>query len=247
MVMTVGLLTVVGCRSVRPQPAEESLEDLIAKNTAARGGASAIESAQTVAIRLRITEPKFTVDALYQASRAGRMRIDVFANGARVYSEGYDGRRAWQLAQGAEHAADASTSGAEALRHGLELPTNLRGLHEMRARGHQLTLRGRELVDGTNYHVIELRLDDGFTTDLYVNPSTYLIDRMRDIRALHPDADARTRWIEQRYEDFRKVDGRMLAFKSSQVDLRTGQVTQTSTVLEVTTNPPLTEATFAPP
>ena len=116
----------------------------------------------------------------------------------------------------------------------------------MRARGHQLTLRGREPVDGTNYHVVELGLDDGFTTYLYVNPSTYLIDRMRDIRALHPDADARTRWIEQRYEDFRKVDGRMLAFKSSQVDLRTGQVMQTTTVLEVTTNPPLTEATFAP-
>lgn len=175
------------------------------------------------------------------------MRIDVFANDTRVYSEGYDGKRAWQLPQDAEHATDASPSGAAALRHGLELPTNLRGLHEMRARGHQLRLRGRELVDGTNYHVVELRLDDGFSTYLYVNPSTYLIDRMRDIRALHPDADPMTRWIEQRYEDFRTVNGTMLAFKSSQVDLRTGQVMQTTTVLEVTTNPPLTEATFAPP
>jgi hypothetical protein len=247
MVVIVALLTAGGCAGVRPQHAEESLEDLIAKNTAARGGASAIESAHTVAVRLRITEPKFTVDALYQASRAGRMRIDVFANGARVYSEGYDGKRAWQLPQDANHAADASPSGAAALRHGLELPINLRGLHEMRARGHQLTLRGRELVDGTNYYLVELRLDDGFSTYLYVNPSTYLIDRMRDIRALHPDADPMTRWIEQRYEDFRTVDGRMLAFKSSQVDLRTGQVMQTTAVLEVTTNPPLTEATFAPP
>src|SRR5262249_3513083 len=178
-------------------------------------------------------------DGLYQASRDGRMRIDVFANGKRVYSEGYDGQRPWQLPQDAEHAIGSSPSGAAALRHGLELPINLRGLHEMGARGHQLTLRGREVVDGTNYHVVELRLDDGFTTHPYVNPSTYLIDRMRDVRALHPDADARTRRLEQRYEDFRKVDGRMLPFKSSQVDLRTGQVMQTTTVLEVITNPTL--------
>jgi hypothetical protein len=75
-----------------------------AKHTLARGGVEAIESAHTVAIRLRIVEPKFTVEGLYQASRDGQMRIEVFADGKRVFSEGYDGRRGWQLAAGAEHA-----------------------------------------------------------------------------------------------------------------------------------------------
>src|SRR5262249_24105466 len=159
----------------------------------------------------------------------------------------YDGNRAWQLSEDAEHASDASPCGAAALRHGLELPTNLRGLHEMRARGHQLTLQGHELVDGTDYEVVELRLDDGFTTHLYVNSSTRLARWRSAIRALHPDADPTTRWIEQRFEDFGAVDGRMVAFRPSQVDLRTGEVMQTTTVLEVHTNPPLTEATFAPP
>jgi len=249
MALTMTLLTPIlaGCRGVQPQHADKTLEDVIAENTAARGGAKAIESAHTLAIRLRIAERKFTVDGLYQASRDGRMRIDVFANGKRVYSEGYDGQRAWQLSEDAEHGVDSSPSGAAALRHGLELPITLRGLHEMGARGHQLRLLDRELVDGTNYYVVEVRFDDGFTTYLYVNPSTNLIDRMRDIRALHPDIDAKTRWIEQRYEDFREVDGRIFPFKSSQVDLRNQEVMQTTMVLEVTTNPRLTKATFAAP
>jgi len=44
-------------------------------------------------------------------------------------------------------------------------------------------------VDGTSYYVLELKLDDGFVTYLYLNPTTYLIDRQRDIRAMHPAID----------------------------------------------------------
>jgi hypothetical protein len=245
--IAMGLIAISACRSVHPPAAGDNLEDLIAKHTLARGGAAAIESARTVEMRLRIVEPKVTVEGLYRASRSGRMRIDVFVEGKRVYSEGYDGQHGWELAGGAEHVVDSSPTGEAALRHGLEYPTNLRGLHEMRPRGHQLQLSGREIVDGTSYYVLELKLDDGFVTYLYLNPTTYLIDRQRDIRAMHPAIDPSQKWIEQRFEDYRNVDGRMVSFKSSQVDLRTGQVMQTTTVLEIKTNPPLTDETFARP
>lgn len=55
----------------------------------------------------------------------------------------------------------------------------------------------------TNYCALELKLQDGFTTYLNLNPTTYLIERQRDIRALHPDADPTQNWIERRFEDFR--------------------------------------------
>ena len=240
-------LVVSGCRTASRPGSADDLDQLIEKHTAARGGAAAIESVRTVAIRLRITEPKFAVEALYQASRTGRMRIDVFSKGKRVYSEGYDGHEAWQLPEDADHATAASTSGAAALRHGLEFPTNLRGLHEMRARGHQLALVGRESIDGTNYYVLELRLEDGFATYLYLSPTTYLIERQRDIRALHPDADPTQKWIERRFEDFRKVDGRIVAFKGSEADMLTGQIIQTTELLELRTNPTLHDQAFARP
>jgi len=252
LLATVSFTAFNACRTAREMAAPDPLEDLIAKNTLARGGAEAIESARTVAIRLRIVEPKFTVEGLYQASRDGRMRIEVFAEGKRVFSEGYDGRRGWQLVAGAEHATDSGPPGEAALRRGLELPTNLRGLHEMRQRGHRVALVSRELIGGVNFHVLELKLQDGitpegFTTFVYLNPVTYMIERQRDFRALHPAVDPSQKWIEQRYDDFRKVDRRMVSFKSSQVDAQTGQIMQTTTILEVQTNPPLTDRAFARP
>jgi hypothetical protein len=240
-------LAAFGCRGLRQPAAPDQLEELVAKHTQARGGSSAIESARTVAIRLRIVEPKFTVEGLYQATREGRMRIDVFSEGKRVFSEGYDGQHAWELGQGAERATDPGPSAEAALRHGLEFPTNIRGLHEMRSRGHQLVLAGRETVDRTNYHVLELRLQDGFVTYLYLSPTSYLIDRQRDVRALHPSADPSQKWIERTFEDYRNVDGRMVSFKSSEIDLRGAQLMQTTTILEVRTNPNFSEQTFARP
>ena len=244
LALIVCALAVAGCTAERK---EDLLAKVVAENTRARGGAAAREAARAVEMRMRIVERGFALDAVYRATRDGRMRIDVSAAGKRVYSEGYDGRRGWQWPQGAAHASDATAAGEAALLHGLEYPTNLHGLNEMPARGHRLALAGREVLDGTDYHVLELTLKDGFVTYLYVNPATYLIDRQRDVRALHPDTDPSTKWLEQRFGDYRSVDGRMLSFKGEQVDLRANEVRQTTTVVDVKTNPTLGPDAFVRP
>ena len=225
----------------------DPLAEIIARNTQARGGSEAIARAKAVRMRMRIVEPKYTLDGVYRATRDRRMRIDVYMGGTRVYSEGYDGRRAWELQADAVHAQDSSPAGAAALRHGLEYPTNLWGLAEVGVRGNHLSYQGRELIDGISYQVLEFALADGFTTYFYVNPDTWLIERQRDQRALHPDAEASMKWIEQRFGDYRRVDGRQVAFRSEQHDLRSNTLLQTSTVTQVETNPVLTADEFAAP
>jgi hypothetical protein len=225
----------------------DPLADVIARNTAARGGAKAIEHAESVEIRMQIVEPKMTVDGVYRATRDGKMRIDVYAGGKRVYSEGLDGQRAWTLAEGAAHAEHSSPTGAAALRHGLEYPTNLRGLYELTPRGNRLAYNGRELLDGVNYHVLQLVLTDGFVTYFYVNPTTYLIARQRDERALHPDADPSVKWLEHRFADYRPVDGRLVPFRMEQYDIRENRLEQTAIVAEVRTNPTLDAGEFQAP
>ena len=244
LVVAIAVAALGACVSTVPA---DPLAGIIARNTQARGGSAAIERATTIRVRMRIVEPKYTVDGEYRATRDGRMRIDVYMGGTRVYSEGYDGRRAWELQADAVHAQDSSPAGAAALRHGLEYPTNLWGLEEVRVRGNHLGYQGRELIDGIRYHVLEFALADGFTTYFYVNPDTWLIERQRDERALHPDADASRKWIEQRFGDYRRVDGRQVAFRMEQYDLRSGALVQTSSVTEVETNPVLTADEFAAP
>lgn len=42
---------------------------------------------------LDIVEPTFQVHAVYRADRNSRMRIDIYADGKRVFTEAHDGQR----------------------------------------------------------------------------------------------------------------------------------------------------------
>ena len=90
---------------------------------------------------LTIVEPQFTVDGVYRADRNLRMRIDVYANGKRVFTEAYDGRRAWQMGDDGIP-REANAKGAAALRNGVLLPGKLFGLHEAHLTGHKLQHTG---------------------------------------------------------------------------------------------------------
>ncbi len=66
----------------------------------------------------------------------------------------------------------ATEDATAALRHGVELPGKLFGLHELKARGRRIELDGREKIEGVNYYVLRLTLNDGYRTTLYINPKT---------------------------------------------------------------------------
>ncbi|HEX4630356.1 MAG TPA: hypothetical protein VH188_05275 [Chthoniobacterales bacterium] len=223
---------------------ELTLDDVIARNTEAMGGRAAIEAVKTIAVDLHIVDPGFEVDGGYQAARPNRMRIDVKADGKSVYVEAFDGKRAWQWKGKGTNTEDESPYAAAALQRGVEFPGKLYGLHEMAGRGHKLELVGREKIDGVDYYAIKATMKDGFVTKFYIDPTTWLIVRRRDVRPLHPDVDPTPTTIEQRSSDFRKVNGVMYAFHTEEVDLQTAKVLETTTVKEIRINPKIDETIF---
>src|SRR3954447_20736499 len=152
----------VGC-----QRAPTTLDEIITRNAEAMGGKQAIESVNSIAVDLHVVDPGFAVDGKYQASRPGKMRIDITAEGKHVYTEAFDERRGWQWKGEGETIVDESPPATATLRHGVELPGHLFGLHEMRQRGHRLDLIGTETIDGINYYALRLTLSDGYATTLY--------------------------------------------------------------------------------
>ena len=221
------------------------LDDIIARNTEAMGGRAAIEGVKAIGVDLHIVDPGFEVDGTYQAARPNRMRIDVKADGKRVFVEAFNGKRGWQWNGKGETIVEASPKATEALRRGVELPGKLYGLHELAGRGHKVELAGREKIEGIDYYALKVRLNDGFDATFYVDPTTWLITRRRDVRPLHVDVDPTPTTIEYRSSDFRKVDGIVFAFRSEEVDLQTGKVLETTTVKEIRVNPPIDESIFA--
>ena len=221
-----------------------TVDEVIERHTKAMGGRAAIEAIQSIEFDLHITDPKFEVDGTYFAARPGKMRIDVNAGGEHVFTEAFDGQKGWQW-EGKGSAQKAATETATAaLRHGVELPGKLFGLHELKARGHRIELDGRERIDGISYYVLRLTLNDGYCTTLYVDPKTWLITRRRDVRPLHVDVDPTPMTIEQRNSDFRTVAGVQLAFASNEIDLQSGKVLESAVVRSMKINPPLAPSIF---
>lgn len=242
----IAVTTLLLTSSCTGAPDVTDLDALVARHVEARGGADAIARVGTFECDLRIEEPTFAVDGRYVATRDGRMRIDVSMDGTRVFTEALDHGRSWSWSPD-EGVSEGSPQGFAALRHGIEFPFKLFGLHEMTARGHRLELRGREVIDGIDYHVLRLTLDDGFQVTYYVHPESWLIERERTRRALHVDVDPTPEWIETVYSDYRTAGGVLYPYKQLERQVATGKVLSTGTIREIRINPPLDADRFAPP
>jgi hypothetical protein len=220
------LLLCLGAAACASSRAEPSLDHILARHTESRGGATALDAVRNTLNVALVTEPTFQVVGRYIASAEGFMRIDVFHEGRRAVSEGIDAEGDWDWAGGAAEAQPASAvaRASGALAHGIEF--NLFGLHAMTRRGHALMLEGRETIGGVDYYKIKLRLSDGFETWRYINPNTWLVDRNRDFRALHPDTDPTPEWIETEFGDQRSVSGVLTPFTWIQRRVQTGEELQ---------------------
>ena len=75
------------------------------------------------------------------------------------------GQTAWVKLLKGEPIEESKTA-TGALRHGIELPGKLFGLHEVQGRGNELALVGRESVDDTDYYVLRLTFSNGVNTTL---------------------------------------------------------------------------------
>jgi hypothetical protein len=223
--------------------APDKTGEIIRQVTQAAGGQTAARAIPALLYQLHIKEATFEVDANYFVDRRGRMRVDVYAGDKRVFTECYDGKKAWEM-DGDGTAKEASASGRAALWHGTQYPGQILDLSELPAHGHKVAFVGTEKVGGVDFDVLQLTMSDGFVTFRYVDPETHWIVRGRDFRAPHPDIDSKKITVETIWSDWRAVDGVMRPFKSVQSDLASGQWQQTATVKSIRRLPALPDSLF---
>ena len=238
---TFAALALVACAAQSPV----TLESIIAQHTLARGGAQEIENVHSMRVELEIVEPDFAVSGIYVATRNGQARIDIYAEGQRVFTEALNAAGGWQIRQGESIASDLSEDGRQALQRGLI--GNLYGLHELRALGYRLSLAGRITLDGNAYWAIDQIAPGGHSKRLYLDPDTLLSVREMETSALHPDIDA-ARTDQLTYiEDYRNSGGVLFPGRTEKHDLGTGRILQTVVVTARQINVPVDPDYFARP
>jgi len=221
------------------------LGQIVANNQAAVSDHANTADIRSIRIDLSMQDSGSAFDAVYIATRDGRMRIDIIAGGTRVYTEAYDGREGWDY--GKDGSVPVVDPYAATLWHGTQFPGQIFDLRDLAANGHRLEFTGREPIEGIDYYVLKITLSDGFVTYRYVNPRTWMIERGRDFRAFHPAVDDKKTWIETVWSDYRPVDGIMRAFLSVNTDLVSGKLQATNKVTSMKINPDFDASIFVRP
>lgn len=210
--------------------APATIDQVIAQATEAVGGTEALRALRNIRLIAEWTENGTFYRGDYRATRDGRMRIDVYVAGNRVFSEGIDRTGAWEQAGPAAAPAGVGDRARNALAHGVAYRFD--GIWFAREQGRTVALEAEEQVDGVLYHVVKLTFADGFETYLYVNPATGLMERQRDSRAYHPSNDPTVIRIESVHAAFAPMCGVQFARASRDVNLGTGATLSQNRVVD---------------
>lgn len=213
-----------------------SVDTILHMNSQAVRGDSEPDNIQSRDKTISISEADYSLVGRYRAADDGTMRIDVFSDDKRVFSEGIDELGICEWPGGQDAPRNVTHDGVAALQHGVEF--NLFSLAELSGRGHKIELLGQKEIRGNRYFVLMITLEDGFETYRYVNEETWLVEISQDHRALHPGVDPTRENMETRYDQFRETDGIVYARRSRDFEQSSDEVIQTTLILDSKYNVP---------
>lgn len=226
--------------------AEITLESLLTRNANAMGGVDTWQKIENVRYELVIREPGFEVTGRYWATRDGQMRIDIYADGDRVFTEALNHRRAWQWNKGAEVTTQGQ-AGEEALRHGIDMPGRFFTLQDVAGRGAEVVLEGCADIGDKSLWQVRVTLPDGFGKDHFLDPKSALVVVTRDVRAFHPDIDPTEVTVITGHERMEMTAfGVLASWRSEQSNGNTGEWLGTTEVQYIAHNRELPEGLFKP-
>ncbi len=189
------------------QAAEQSAQELVAKNLEARGGADALKALRTIQFKGTIRFPgDFELDyvetrARGPASGAGAVRYDSTLQGLTLV-QAFDGEGGWTINPFGGR-RDAETMSADDARSLADSGLVDGPLHAAATNGSIVEYLGREDFDGTLAYKLRVSEKDGDSFVYLLDPGTYLEIAMTETR--------KVRGAEQVFEyelgDYEKVGG----------------------------------------
>lgn len=186
----------------------QTVDELLARNLAARGGAEAWRAVDSLQMtgRMEIGQDVMVPYVLEQ-KRPGMMRLEFEFDGE-VAVQTYDGKTGWKLTPFLGRRSPEPMTALE-LREAAGA-SDLRGLLiDHVQRGHKVELLGREQVDGRDAFKLQVRLPAGAVRWVYLDAQTALEVKQHMRRTL----GRRERVVETYYYDWRPTNGVLFAHR----------------------------------
>lgn len=219
----------------------QTVDQLVARNVAARGGAEAWRAVSSLRLTGRMDVGRgLLVPYVLEQKRPRKMRLEYVFDGETVVQSS-DGKTGWKLAPFRGRTMPEPLT-EEELR-GAAGSADLYGLlFDYVRRGHVVALQGREPIDGRDAFKLQVTLPERAVRWVYLDAETFLevkVDAQSTIAG-------RTRRVETFYHDWQATEGLLIPRR---YETRTEGVKE-SNVLSVETvlvNPPINDSRFTMP
>jgi hypothetical protein len=183
----------------------QTLDEIVAKNALARGGAAAWKAVESMSLAGRMELGQgMAVPFRLELKRPRSMRLE-FDFAGKTAVQTFDGTVGWKLSPhlGREDAEPLSPAELASAAGQAELDGPL---IDYAAKGHQLLLEGKEAVEGRDSYRLRLTLRNGETRSLFVDADSGLELLLETpYRLRNEDKPVRTH-----YRDYRSVSGLMI-------------------------------------
>jgi hypothetical protein len=239
MRMIAPVVLFLGCLALSA-PAQ-TVDELVAKNTEAKGGLEKIKAIQTLRTRGRLNQGSFMAQVGQEQKRPDKLRTTFTVQGMTAI-QAYDGRTGWQISpfQGRK---DAELLGEDDLRDLVE-DSDIDGpLVDYKQKGHTVEYLGRDTVDGDDVFRLKCTLKNGDIVYYYLDPDSFL--EIRTERQQFIRGSMRERQTD--LGSYKPVAGVMLPFSIETGPKNNPGVRTKVTIESIEANVPIDDAAFKMP
>src|SRR5438477_2865994 len=194
------LAVIAVCAQDKPQL---TVDELVAKNVAAKGGADALRALQAVRLngKMLVNEGQIQLAYAETKKRPDEVRTEATLQGMTAV-EAYDGKDGWRISpfQGRKDPEKMSADDVKPLMEDAEIDGPLVNWKE---KGSTLEYIGREDVDGTSAYKIKVVRKNGDVNFVYLDPDHFLEIRILSQRIRHGAQEE----TETDVGDYEKIGG----------------------------------------
>jgi hypothetical protein len=220
----------------------QTVDELVARNVTARGGAAAWRAVTSLELSGRMDVGQgMAVPYVLEQKRPGKMRLEFVFDGETVVQT-YDGKAGWKLRPflGRD---DAEPMTEEELRVAADTSDLYGLLFDYAARGHAVELLGREVVQGKDTFKLKVTLPGGTVRWVYLDADSGLEVKVEALRRLRKH----DRVVETFYYDWQATGGLLIARRQETRTEGEKGSPHPFTVQSVRVNPPLADTRFGMP
>jgi len=222
--------------------AAQTVDDVINKNIAARGGLDKIKAVKTVRMTGRVeVGPGIEAPFTLEMKRPMQVRIDIVVQGIAATPQAYDGKTGWQLMP-FEGSKDAQPLSADDLKDAEEQADIDGPMVDYKSKGNQVEFIGKEDVEGSPCYKLKLTLKNADVIYDYIDADSFLEVKQENKRVVN----GTEREFEQTIGDYKAVEGLMFPY-AIENGVKGSPQRQKIIVEKVELNVPIESARFTMP